>query len=445
MTFPVSSGNILNGICPAEVVFDTAPKLNGGSLFQFSDRSLSVNQRPGCLRSCFSVHEGRVTFPVLSGNHLNSICPAEVLIDTAPTLKGSTHFQFHDRSTATHPPTIENESLSNFGSHHLGTVSVLSGKIDQSICLAEAGKDTAPSLKSVSRLQSSNTANNRPAAIGPPLASLLVDPLAGDVHRVNESTVTTVAGCNTYHLASFPTVSGKSESGICHAEAGNDTAPNVSESSPLQHAPSWRVQPTAVNALQCSSSNNLLIYYQNVRGLRTKIDDFYLATAESKFDVIVLTETWLDERIYSAQLFGSQYTVFRNDRNQENSTKSRGGGVLIAINRRLCCSLDSSPISSSLEQIWVKIKGQYRSLSLGVLYLPPDRKSDLECIHNHVNSIGNVLGQLALKDLALIFGDYNQSNLVWIKQENKPPTIDILRSSISASCSALLDGFSLHG
>lgn len=66
----------------------------------------------------------------------------------------------------------------------------------------------------------------------------------------------------------------------------------------------------------------LVIYYQNVRGLRTKIDDFFLAVSEALYDIIVLTETWLDEKIYSAQLFGNTYNVYRNDWNRFNSKKN---------------------------------------------------------------------------------------------------------------------------
>ena len=102
-----------------------------------------------------------------------------------------------------------------------------------------------------------------------------------------------------------------------------------------------------------------------MRGLRTKIDPFYLAVSEAEYDVIVLTETWLDDRIYSAQLFGSLYTVFRTDRSQLNSRKSRGGGVLIAASTKLTSYIDPAPISSPVEQLWIV-----------VIYLLPDRKND---------------------------------------------------------------------
>ncbi|XP_055623637.1 uncharacterized protein LOC129767048 [Toxorhynchites rutilus septentrionalis] len=131
--------------------------------------------------------------------------------------------------------------------------------------------------------------------------------------------------------------------------------------------------------------------YQNVRGLRMKIDDLFLTAVDSNYDVIVLTETWLDERINSTHMFGSVYTVFRNDRNHQNSSKSRGGGVLIAISNHFSCCRDPTP-----------------------------------------------------NDLALVLGDYNQSGLTWNVTENDHPINNVLHSNIPASYCTLLDGFSLH-
>lgn len=144
---------------------------------------------------------------------------------------------------------------------------------------------------------------------------------------------------------------------LYNAEAENDAAPNINGLSPFQ-LPSNSC--SSVNLakhpppIQMASDCKLCIYYQNVRGLRTKLDAFFLAVNEADFDVVVLTETWLDEKIYSAQLFGYQYEVFRNDRNHLNSTKKRGGGVLIAI-RRLNGCLDSALVSNTLEHLWVQI------------------------------------------------------------------------------------------
>ncbi|XP_055622268.1 uncharacterized protein LOC129765855 [Toxorhynchites rutilus septentrionalis] len=191
-------------------------------------------------------------------------------------------------------------------------------------------------------------------------------------------------------------------------------------------------------------SSNLRIYYQNVRGLRTKIDAFFLSVSEEEFDLIVLTETWLDDRI-STQLFGPSYAVYRTDRSHLNSHKSRGGGVLIAITRRLTSYLDPAPISLLLEQLWVLVEVNHNTISIGVIYLPPNRKNDSTAIDEHVESIGSVSARLKVHSPALLFGDYNQAGLQWCFPESSTPVIDPLTSHISEACCALLDEFNLHG
>ncbi|XP_062539219.1 uncharacterized protein LOC134207532 [Armigeres subalbatus] len=188
-----------------------------------------------------------------------------------------------------------------------------------------------------------------------------------------------------------------------------------------------------------SSAESISVYYQNVRGLRTKIDDFFIAALDCNYDVIVLTETWLDARLLSTQFFGDKYTVFRTDRCPLNSQKTRGGGVLIAVSSRLTCFLDPALISYSLEQLWVRIKCENKHISIGVLYLPPDRRNDLSCVHNHLDSIRNVMAGLKHNDIFLQFDDYNQPRLLWeISDDGLPKPAS--NSILSASASALIDG-----
>lgn len=75
----------------------------------------------------------------------------------------------------------------------------------------------------------------------------------------------------------------------------------------------------------------LSIYYQNVRGLRTKTHQFYTSVVARNFDIIGLSETWLCDEISSSELFSSNYEVFRDDRNLDEINKCRGGGVALAI------------------------------------------------------------------------------------------------------------------
>lgn len=97
------------------------------------------------------------------------------------------------------------------------------------------------------------------------------------------------------------------------------------------------------------------IYYQNVRGLRTKTNDFYKNVQCCDFDVIVLTETWLNDGVMSAELFDNRYAVYRRDRGiSAYSNKNEGGGVSIAVLKKH----NSSRVSfweSNCEDLWVTI------------------------------------------------------------------------------------------
>ena len=84
-----------------------------------------------------------------------------------------------------------------------------------------------------------------------------------------------------------------------------------------------------------SVSNILSIYYQNTRGLYTKTTTFYKNCSSSDYDVICITETWLNSSINNAELFPSSYHTLRCDRNFNSINRSRGGGVLIALSEKI--------------------------------------------------------------------------------------------------------------
>lgn len=54
------------------------------------------------------------------------------------------------------------------------------------------------------------------------------------------------------------------------------------------------------------------------------------------YDVLVLTETWLDECVGSAELGLNDFNIYRKDRSGQTSLKSRGGGVLVGVRRSMC-------------------------------------------------------------------------------------------------------------
>jgi hypothetical protein len=76
----------------------------------------------------------------------------------------------------------------------------------------------------------------------------------------------------------------------------------------------------------------LRMFYQNVRGLRTKTKTFKLSSTRCTHDIVALSETGLHSSIFDGELFtNNEFSVYRCDRSDLNSIHGRLGGVLIAV------------------------------------------------------------------------------------------------------------------
>ncbi|XP_055522826.1 uncharacterized protein LOC129717005 [Wyeomyia smithii] len=189
----------------------------------------------------------------------------------------------------------------------------------------------------------------------------------------------------------------------------------------------------------------LRIFYQNVRGLRTKIDDVYLAISENDYDVYVLTETWLDSRINSLQLFGDSYTVFRTDRNSNNSVRQRGGGVLIAFSTSFVCSQITEVVPVWLETLLVKIAIDTQHVFIAVLYIPPEKRLDCDVMRAQLEVFEAATTRMRTQDTFLILGDFNQPNLVWKNYAQDYAIADPVESVFTPASRTLLDGVAFLG
>lgn len=77
--------------------------------------------------------------------------------------------------------------------------------------------------------------------------------------------------------------------------------------------------------------HDLLIFYQNARGIRTKCLQMRQSILNNEYDIIVITETWLHSRIFDREFCDDRYEVFRCDRDLKLTDKKTGGGVMILV------------------------------------------------------------------------------------------------------------------
>lgn len=152
---------------------------------------------------------------------------------------------------------------------------------------------------------------------------------------------------------------------------------------------------------------DITCYFQNVRGLRTKVDEFFASISDTEFSIVGLVETWLSPDINSSEYFPMSFNVLRSDRRFHEVQLSKGGGALLAVDSNLNIDpVDMSYITNTLVNIDIVgckcFLNNYYILYIYVTYIPPSISVNelelfLELLGQSVNNHRNVL----------IMGDFN--------------------------------------
>lgn len=191
-----------------------------------------------------------------------------------------------------------------------------------------------------------------------------------------------------------------------------------------------------------STNQDVTIYYQNVGGMNSNVEDYRISVSDRCYNIIALTETWLDSRTISNQVFGSEYEVFRCDRNPRNSRKSTGGGVLLAVGSELKARAIENDLWNSVEQVWAAVDLADRTLFVCVVYIPPNRARDIDFIDAHCRSIQAVLESATAIDEVIVLGDYNLPGISWQPSHSGFLYPDPERSVFHCGATMLLDSYS---
>ena len=146
-----------------------------------------------------------------------------------------------------------------------------------------------------------------------------------------------------------------------------------------------------------------------MRGLRTKLAECFISCLCENFDVLIFVETWLHPDIKDNEFIDNRYIVYRTDRSESNSTKSIGGGVLIAVKKNFQSS--KMNLFSELEDLWVTLQINHKILIFCAVYLPPDISAEL--YETYVNKVKSVCYN-NLDSLIFILGDFNLAGVKWI-------------------------------
>lgn len=173
-----------------------------------------------------------------------------------------------------------------------------------------------------------------------------------------------------------------------------------------------------------------MIYYQNVRGLRTKTVTLYNKSFTVDYDVIALTETWLSLHINDEELLNNSYTIFRRDRYSDPNILTVGGGVLIAVKKELIAESVDINLHDDLEIICVKVKNISSTYYMVNIYIHPN--SPLSTYEKFNDIMEGLFNTTSASDKIICMGDFNVPTVSWNYDDETDQIIPSPTSSTGA-------------
>ena len=163
-----------------------------------------------------------------------------------------------------------------------------------------------------------------------------------------------------------------------------------------------------------SIDNRTSVLYLDARSVksvsknRNKLHQLKDAVTLGKFDIVAITETWLDSKVNGSELMHPNYSVYRRGRHDILSDKI-GGGVALCVNNNIssCLRHDLEPQE---EIVVCEVKPNNQSKILFILaYKPPNGD-----VSRFICNVSPLLKAATsnFKNVCLL-GDFNMRNIDW--------------------------------
>ena len=151
------------------------------------------------------------------------------------------------------------------------------------------------------------------------------------------------------------------------------------------------------------ASRELSCLYLNARSLRNKIDELRALSTSESFDIIAITETFLDTHNIdlTAEYQIDNFKLFTKDRQGR-----RGGGVAMYVRHDLNPVLIANN-EDSVEHLAVLIETDKIKFYFSVVYRPPGQSLELDAL------LYNGLSILTQRHDSVILGDFNLPHIDW--------------------------------
>lgn len=162
------------------------------------------------------------------------------------------------------------------------------------------------------------------------------------------------------------------------------------------------------------------VFYQNVRGLRTKTNVFLKNILSVTYDLICVSESWLLPGIFDNELVDSRYSLYRTDRDYVSRNMLLGGGTFVAVHRELKVDMRDLRLPPTLPDaditcvnISLSESPQHKKLRIYCCYFP--HSVDDTQINSELTFF-EFISDLIIEfphDKILIVGDFNISQGKW--------------------------------
>ena len=188
---------------------------------------------------------------------------------------------------------------------------------------------------------------------------------------------------------------------------------------------------------QTKGTKSISFCYLNARSILARSSDglprfdhlYNFVCSENSYDIILVTETHLDNSIDSSEINIDGYHLFRRDRNRH------GGGVAVYVRGELAPIEISELQRPETESIYIKILKCSIPCILGVFYRPPNQSAVNRDIT--LDALRSQLDFLCITSKLpfFIFGDFNDRCEQWISEH--------LNSELGRSLVNLVDEYNL--
>lgn len=169
----------------------------------------------------------------------------------------------------------------------------------------------------------------------------------------------------------------------------------------------------------------MCIFYQNVRGLKSKKNSLDNMLEEQKPTIIALVETHLHPE-EDMNLEG--YTIIRNDRSE------KGGGILIAYKENIKNIVTELEMSiEHYEGTWIEINNGVGKIRIGLVYFPQENESKARITKAYTALSEHISQNKERCDEILVIGDFNAKIGRGDQHENQSRSGKIMQDFIKSN------------